>query len=80
VDEIAETCGMHGEQKCIQTFGGESWERSHMDDLCTDGRIIIKVILNGVRSCELSHLVPPGCGIYVMEYVLKNYQERWSVT
>jgi hypothetical protein len=41
------------EQKCIQGFGGETWRTDHLQDLGTEGRIILKWISSRVEGSVL---------------------------
>ena len=51
---MSRACSMHkGEEKCIQGFGGE---RSHLQDLGTDVRLILKCILTGWEGVEWINL------------------------
>jgi len=41
-----------GEERCVQEFGGENpKERHHLEDLCSDGNILLKWILK--MECDI---------------------------
>jgi hypothetical protein len=49
-DETDGGCGTYGEEeKCIQSFGGETKEIGHLEDLDVDGRIILKQVLKKIE-------------------------------
>ena len=41
-NQLDGACGMYGEERCIQSYGVQTWGKRPLEDLGIDGRMILK--------------------------------------